>query len=149
MRRPPWWHLFQGNGCIRCLCDLGEETFASWELSTEASLLVAVCGSEVNMLLLELNLFLKINKWEKMPGPSHFSLPFSSPFKFCLVSLSIISRERNGTGSLLWNFIGIWSLLHTLQCADVWLPCPYLPPALDHLVLRIPWEGSSYTDPSE
>lgn len=56
------------------------------------SLWVAVCGSEVDTLLLELDFFLTIDVWEKMPVSSRLALP--SPHQPPVRSSSAWSYDR-------------------------------------------------------
>ena len=108
------------------------------------SLWVAMCGSEVDTLLLELDFFLKIDVWEKMPVSSFLALP--TPHQPPLHPSSAWSYDRcrslesakKGLGAHLWNFIGIWPLLGSLPCPDTRLPCSHHVSVLDHLALRTP-----------
>ena len=82
------------------------------------SLLLAVFGSKVDILLLGLDFFLKIDVWEKMPISFHLAL--SSPHHPYFHSSSAWSQDRycslelakteTGLGIHLWNFAGIWTL---------------------------------------
>lgn len=120
------------------------------------SLLVAMFGSKADTSLLELDFFLKIDVWEKMPISFHLAL--SSPHHPYLHSSSAWSQDRycpvelaeteTGLCIHLWNFTGIWSLGSPL-CLDIRPPCSHPAPALGHLVLRTSWESSASTSPSE
>lgn len=134
-RGPARWHLFQGNGCTSDSRDLGEETFASWEVSTEAIPLGA-CVWEWSWHVVAGIQSIFENRWMgENASPSlltpTLSSPLSSPFKFCLVpwQVSVYSQQRKKWDwEPHWNLTGVWCLFRCPICVETWLFCPYLPP---------------------
>lgn len=96
-------------------------------------LLVAVCGSEVDMLLLELDLFLKIDKWEKMASPFSSPYPlFATLFSIWVLPGPLINVTLCNEQRKKWDWVSHsgTSLAFDLWwpvCAETWLSCPYLP----------------------
>lgn len=144
-RGPAWWHLFQGNGCTSDLCDLGEETFASWEVSTEAIPLGA-CVWEWSWHVVAGIRSIFENRWMgENASPSlltlpslHHSLLHSSSAWSHDKCLCTVSKERNGTGSPTLELHRCLIFVQVAYLCGNLALLPLFAPASDYLVLRTP-----------